>query len=149
MQRPSAFHEGKHFSFPLQYEPGSLLLLMPPLARNQVRRSLKPSCSSLRNGKLLWVQGAPQSASARLSRSDMARAFRRSLSNLRLIFGRENGRHLIQRCKSGNRHLVTAGLDALIFAANASFWEIPIIKDFRTRCGSGKQRASCHSPAMI
>lgn len=137
---PSAFHEGNIF-FPLQYEPEASLLYAAPWARNQFA-VIETILQSLPDGKLLWVKEHPNQFGP-LS-GPTWQGLRRRYSNLRLIFGRENGRHLIQRCSLAIAISSTAGLDALIFGRKCFVLGDTYYQDFpdAVRIGSTRHLAT-------
>jgi len=118
MSRRRGYDEpADHFSagnifFPLQYEPEASLLYAAPDFRNQPA-VVESILQALPEGHVLWVKEHPNQFGA--LRHGPWLALRRRYCNLRLIFGRENGRHLIQRCGLAVAISSTAGLDALIY----------------------------------
>lgn len=104
------FYKGNVF-FPLQYEPEASLLYAAPDFRNQVA-VVETILQSLPASHVLWVKEHPNQFGV-LSRGAW-QVLRKRYKNLRLIYGRENGRHLIQRCGLAVAITSTAGMDALI-----------------------------------
>tara|TARA_R110002051_G_scaffold112439_4_gene185192 strand:- start:1993 stop:3462 length:1470 start_codon:yes stop_codon:yes gene_type:complete len=106
----SQFDRGNVF-FPLQYEPEASLLYAAPDFRNQISL-VETILQTLPAGHTLWVKEHPNQFGV-LSRG-VWRKLRKRYHNLRLVYGRENGRHLIQQCGLAVTITSTAGMDALI-----------------------------------
>lgn len=109
-------HPAESFSpsnvfFPLQYEPEASLLYAAPDFRNQ-SALVESILQCLPEKHVLWVKEHPNQFGA--LRHAKWRALRKRYKNLRFVFGRENGRHLIQRCGICISITSSAGLDALI-----------------------------------
>ena len=110
--RPAERFETKNVFFALQYEPEASLLYAAPDFRNQAAL-VESILQSLPAEHVLWVKEHPNQFGA--LRHFQWRKLRKRYHNLRLVFGRENGRHLIQRCGLAVSITSTAGLDALIY----------------------------------
>lgn len=108
---PTEFSKSNVF-FPLQYEPEASLLYAAPDFRNQVP-FVESMLQSLPAEHILWVKEHPNQFGA-LGHGQW-KVLRKRYNNLRLIFGRENGRHLIQRCGLAVVITSTAGMDALVY----------------------------------
>lgn len=110
--RPAESFDAGNVFFPLQYEPEASLLYAAPAFRNQAA-VVESILQSLPEKQVLWVKEHPNQFGA--LRHSQWRALRKRYPNLRLVFGRENGRHLIQRCGLSVSITSTAGLDAMIY----------------------------------
>tara|TARA_R110002072_G_scaffold283940_1_gene447633 strand:- start:327 stop:1799 length:1473 start_codon:yes stop_codon:yes gene_type:complete len=109
---PAQQFSPRNVFFPLQYEPEASLLYAAPDFRNQIA-VVESILQALPAGHVLWVKEHPNQFGALMHRR--WKALRKRYSNLRLVFGRENGRHLIQRCGLAVSITSSAGLDALIY----------------------------------
>lgn len=110
--RPADSYSKTNIFFPLQYEPEASLLYHAPDSRNQLA-VVEAMAQALPAGHVLWVKEHPNQFGALGSRA--WRKLRKRYSNLRFVYGRENGRHLIQRCGLAVAITSTAGMDAMTY----------------------------------
>ena len=120
------FASGNIF-FPLQYEPEASLLYAAPDSQNQAAL-VESMLKSMPQGHVLWVKEHPNQFG--VLGHGVWQKLRKRYSNLRLVYGRENGRHLIQRCGVAVSITSTAGMDALILGRTCLVLGDVFFKDF-------------------
>lgn len=125
--RPTDQFSSGNVFFPLQYEPEASLLYAAPDFQNQVAL-VEAMLQSMPQGHVLWVKEHPNQFGV-LGHGNWQK-LRKRYSNLRLIYGRENGRHLIQRCGLAVSITSTAGMDALILGRTCLVLGNVFFKDF-------------------
>lgn len=108
---PPADYAEKNIFYSMQFEPEASLLYFAPQVRNQLKL-VENIVQAMPHGATLWVKEHPNQFGA-LALGEW-RALRRRHSNLKYVYGRENGRELIKRCGLGVTITSTAGMDSLI-----------------------------------
>ncbi len=109
---PADGFDPKNVFFPLQFEPEASLLYAAPDFRNQAAL-VESILQTLPSEHVLWVKEHPNQFGA--LHHPQWRKLRKKYRNLRMVYGRQNGRQLIQNCALAVSITSTAGLDALIY----------------------------------
>ena len=113
--------------FPLQFEPEASLLYSAPDFRDQYALIEQLACA-LPHGKVLWLKEHPNQFGVLAQKR--WQDLRRRYANLRLVYGRENGRELIKKCGLSVVITSQAGIESLLLGRRAIVFGSVFYRDF-------------------